>query len=162
MLVTSTLRTAAGSLARRSGLIAIDGASGERICPCDTVLVNEPKVTTSDLLLTWREAARAAQLAERLAMNATEAAEQADGRATVSAEIAQLAEATAESAERAAARARTAASEAARLAQGLEEDGVPATQETLTAAVAIESDARAAYQHAVDEKIAADPDIGAI
>lgn len=73
----------------------------------------------ADLLNAWRDATRAAELAERLATIAAESLARADLRATESAEIARLADQAAESAATAAARARFVAAEAARQADEL-------------------------------------------
>jgi hypothetical protein len=62
----------------------------------------QDEVTTADLLTAWREASRAAELAERLARMALETAERADAQALASEEIAALAREAAESATRAA------------------------------------------------------------
>jgi hypothetical protein len=52
----------------------------------------EEPTTTADLLSFWREATRAAELAERLAGVAAESAERAEMSASASEEIADLAE----------------------------------------------------------------------
>ena len=106
-------------------------------------------MTKAQLLESWRDALRAAELAERLAAAATEASQQAEVRSTVSAEIANLAEQAAASAQRAADRARAAATEAAQLAGSLH-DGVPSAESAVAAARETEADARAAY-HAAEE-----------
>ena len=72
--------------------------------------------TTAELLEAWREATRAAQLAERLASLAAEAADQADRNALASEQIATMAEKASRAAERAAAQARKAADQARDLA----------------------------------------------
>jgi len=54
-------------------------------------VIDEP-VTTADLLEAWREATRAADLAERLAKLAAETSERADLSADASEEVAKLAE----------------------------------------------------------------------
>ena len=73
-------------------------------------------MTTTSLLEQWREATRAADLAERLARLALESAELADEEAMASEEIGTLAEAAAESAAKAATIARDAADRAKTLA----------------------------------------------
>jgi hypothetical protein len=110
----------------------------------------EERVTTADLLEAWRDAIRAAELAERLATAATEAAAaaQADVRALDSTEIAALAERAAEASARAAERARTAATEAAELAGSLRETGIPAAEANVAAMRRIEADAAVAYHDA--------------
>jgi hypothetical protein len=102
-------------------------------------------VTKADLLAAWRDAVRAAEMAERLATAAAQAAEQAGVRAEVSSEIADLAERAAESAQRAAERARTAATEAAEMARSLRDEGVPGADKTVRAARDLEDHARVAY-----------------
>ena len=69
-------------------------------------------MTTSDLLEAWREATRAAELAERLATIALTAAEDAERNAMASEEIAEMAERAAEAAQHAAETARRAAARA--------------------------------------------------
>ena len=68
----------------------------------------EERPTASDLVAAWRDAVRAAELAERLAAAAAESVRQADAHAVAAAEIAHLADATAKAAVRAAARAHAA------------------------------------------------------
>ncbi len=68
--------------------------------------MEEKRPTTADLLEAWREATRAALLAERLAALAAEAANDADDSAVASEDLATLAETTADAAARAALRAR--------------------------------------------------------
>lgn len=116
----------------------------------------EERLTTADLLTAWRDAIRAAELAERLATAATEAAAQADVRALGSAEIAALAERAAEAAARAAERAQAAATEAAELAGSLREAGIPAAEANVADMRRIETDAAAAY-HDAEER--ARPDV---
>src|SRR4051812_44966492 len=70
-------------------------------------------MTVADLRNAWRDAIRAAELAERLADTAAAALRQAEQSARVSADIAQLAEDAGEIAFRVAERARGAATEAA-------------------------------------------------
>jgi hypothetical protein len=108
----------------------------------------EERVTTADLLTAWRDAIRAAELAERLAAAAAEAAAQADVRAAGSAEIAALADRAAQAATRAAERARIAATEAAELAASLRETGIPAAEANVAGMRRIETEAAAAYHDA--------------
>lgn len=82
-----------------------------------------------ELLNAWRDATRAAELAQRLATSAADALARADVQATESAEIARLAEQAADAAGRAADRARTVATEAARHAQELRERDVLASHD---------------------------------
>jgi hypothetical protein len=118
----------------------------------------EEPVTTADLLTAWRDAIRAAELAERLAAAAAEAAAQADVRALASDEIAALAERAAEAATHAAERARTAATEAAELARSLRETGIAAAEESVADMRRIETDAAAAY-HDAEERSAPQADV---
>jgi hypothetical protein len=74
--------------------------------------VEEPIVTTADLLAAWREATRAAELAERLAKMADEAAQEADESAIASEALAALAEQAADAAATAARTARATAERA--------------------------------------------------
>jgi len=105
-------------------------------------------MTTADLLEAWREATRAAELAERLAGVATESADRAETHALASEEIADLAEQAAAAATRAAERARNVATRARELASDISNDQVPATGNTLKEARAVESDARDQYHEA--------------
>jgi hypothetical protein len=112
------------------------------------------QVSKEQLLAAWREAVRAAEMAERVATAAAEAASQADVRAEVSSELADLAERAAESAARAAQRARAVATEAAAAAQGFKEMG-GASAQTLNDARAAEKKARDAYHdHHNGEEVA--------
>jgi hypothetical protein len=104
--------------------------------------------STADLLEAWREATRASELAERLAVLASEAAEQADKNSAVAQEIALLAEQAATAAERAAARSRLAAEQAAEIAAKSREQRVREADETVTAAAALEGEARELYHKA--------------
>lgn len=79
--------------------------------------MREEPASTADLLRAWRDAIRAAELAERLAAEAAETAKHADLQADASAEIATLAERAAAAASRAAERATAAAAETAALAK---------------------------------------------
>lgn len=113
-------------------------------------MFDEP-ATTADLLTAWRDAIRAAELAERLAIAATDAAAQADVRASGSAEIATLADRAAEASTRAAERARTAATEATELAASLRGTGIPAAEANVTDMRRIETAAAAAYHDAEEQ-----------
>jgi hypothetical protein len=79
--------------------------------------MDDEVVTTAQLLTEWRDATRAAELAERLAQMAAQTVERADEDALAGEEIARMAEKTAKAAERAAASARTAANRAAAFAR---------------------------------------------
>lgn len=105
-------------------------------------------MTTADLLNAWRDAVRAAELAERLSTAAATAVEDAEGRAIASAELAHLAEQAAAAAARAAARAAATATEAAALANALREGALPEARRTVDSANATEVDARAALREA--------------
>jgi hypothetical protein len=78
-------------------------------------MLEEP-MSTGELLEQWREATRAAQLAERLAELAKASVEQSDRDALVAREIAKMAERAAKHAERAARAAREAADRASAFA----------------------------------------------
>ncbi len=82
----------------------------------DAGRVEDEILTTHELLEQWREATRAAELAERLAKMAAESAARADQAAVGAEEIARMAERAAKAAERAALSARKAADRAARFA----------------------------------------------
>lgn len=114
--------------------------------------MQEGLVTKAELLETWRDAVRAAELAERLAANAAEAAQHADLRSEVSAELADLAEQAAETAQRAAQRARAVAAEAAQLATTMHEESVPKADDTYAAARELEATARSAYHSDAGER----------
>jgi hypothetical protein len=79
--------------------------------------VEDVEVTTADLLEAWREATRAAELAERLAALAAQTMANADTRAIRAEELAVMAERAAEAAEQAARTARAAAAEASEYAK---------------------------------------------
>lgn len=100
--------------------------------------------TPAELREAWRDATRAAELAERLTAVALEAVRQADIRALETAEVAELIGQTAEAAARAAQRATAAAAEAAVLAETLRAEG-DATIRAGGAARRVEADASAAY-----------------
>ena len=90
--------------------------------------MDEAVVSTADLLDAWREATRAAELAERLARYAEATAEDADESAAATEEIAQLAERAAGAATNAAQSARNAANRTAVLAKE-RRDGVSPAQD---------------------------------
>jgi hypothetical protein len=112
--------------------------------------MDDERVTTAELLTAWRDATRAAELAERLATAATEAAAQADVRALASVELADLAEHAAEAASRAAEKARTAATEAGALARSLRETGIPAAESSVADSRRVETEAATAYHDAAE------------
>ena len=74
--------------------------------------MNDEPMTTGELLEQWREATRAAELAERLARLAQTSVERADRDAVAAQEIARMAERAAKHAERTARIARDAADRA--------------------------------------------------
>jgi hypothetical protein len=110
--------------------------------------VEEERVTTADLLAQWREATRAAELAERLAVMATQAADQADANALGSDQIASLAEKAAVAAERAATTARKAATRATALASENRHERLRDADTAVTAARGSETGARERYDEA--------------
>jgi hypothetical protein len=93
--------------------------SFHRIPPPTLLKVDLDRVTAPELLDAWRDAARAAELAERLASTALRAADRADRDAATAEELAVLAEEVATAAEHAARAAREAASHAATDAKDL-------------------------------------------
>ncbi len=80
-----------------------------RNAPSRNPRVDIDHVSTEELLQAWRDASRAAELAERLAAAAVRSAERADRDTATAMAVAALAESAAESAERAACEARAAA-----------------------------------------------------
>ena len=87
-------------------------------------------VTTGDLLNAWRDAARAAELAERLTTMAVEASEQAEDDATAAAEVASLTESAAQAAASAAESARVAALRASAFAAQAREHHLRSQEES--------------------------------
>ena len=114
----------------------------------DDQRVDRPAVKTAELLTAWREAVRAAELAERLAATAVQAADDADQRAEASAELADLAEQAATASMRAAAQANAAAELAASLAKALREGTLGEARRTVESADEAETDARTAFHDA--------------
>jgi len=106
----------------------------------------EDTVTRADLLVAWRDASRAAELAERLASLASEAADQADASLAKTEGDRTFAEATAEAAQRAAQRARAAANQAADLARERRERHLRDADDRHTASLAAETEARQEYE----------------
>jgi methyl-accepting chemotaxis protein len=119
----------------------------------ETFRVDEVVVSTADLLDAWREATRAAELAERLARFAEATAEDADESAAASEEIAQLAERAADAATNAAQSARNAANRTASIAKG-RRDGVSPAQDTERGTRHVETTAKGEYHRA--EEVARD------
>jgi len=111
----------------------------------------EGDLTTADLLEAWRDATRAAELAERLATVALKAAERADASALASEDIATLAESAAEAATQAADTARRAATKAREIASGLTDFDLADADEAVV--TARETEARAANRyHAAEQE----------
>ncbi len=112
------------------------------------VNVDDERLSTSELLMQWRDATRAAELAERLAEIASQAADQADRGALASDQIARMAEKAAVAAERAARSARKAAGQAAELAVENREQRLRGADDELVTARASETEARGRFQDA--------------
>lgn len=110
--------------------------------------MDDPIPTAAELLEQWREATRAAELAERLAELAMLSASQADRSAVVSEQIARMAEKAAVAAERAATSARKAATQAQQLADDNRDRRLPDAQSAVDAARLWEGQARDRYQDA--------------
>jgi hypothetical protein len=108
-------------------------------------LMEEEVVNTADLLTAWRDATRAAELADRLAQMASEAADTADRSAMASEEIAKMAERAAKAADRAAMSARDAAKRAAALAKESRERRLVDADALVATARTEEAAARDAY-----------------
>jgi hypothetical protein len=113
-------------------------------------------MTVPEFLEIWRDAIRAAELADRLSAMATDAAASADLEAETAADLAQLAEAAAEAATRAAARARTVATEAAQRAGDMRSGRLADAQTKATEMRQLETDAASAYHDAERKARAAD------
>ena len=107
--------------------------------------MDEEVINTADLLTAWRDATRAAELADRLAQMAADAAETADRSAMASEEIARMAERAAKAADRAAVSARDAAQRAAALARESREHRLVDADTLVATARAEEAAAREAY-----------------
>jgi hypothetical protein len=120
--------------------------------------MSEDPITTAELLTAWRDATRAAELADRLAQIALEAADRADSIALGSEEIADLAEQAAASATRAAERARAAAVQAREAAREGRQDRLPAAEATVTETHSLEQAARDLFQTAEAETKRLDAD----
>jgi hypothetical protein len=112
--------------------------------------VDDVVVSTADLLDAWREAVRAAELAERLARFAEATAQDADESAAASEEIAQLAERAADAATNAAQSARNSANRTASLAKE-RRDGVSHAQDTERGTRQAETAAKSEYHRAAEE-----------
>jgi hypothetical protein len=112
--------------------------------------VDDIVITTADLLDAWREAVRAAELAERLARLAEAAADDADESAKAADEIAQLAERAAVAATSAAETARNAAHRTAAVAK-LRREGVTGAHDTERETREAEGQAKDAYHRATED-----------
>lgn len=110
-------------------------------------VIDEP-MSTSELLEQWREATRAAELAERLARLAQTSVERSDRDAVAAQEIARVAGRAARHAERAALIAREAANRAAAFASENRSGYLAEADDTLTATRAEEVGARERYHEA--------------
>jgi methyl-accepting chemotaxis protein len=113
--------------------------------------VEDDVLTRADLLEQWRDAARAAQLAERLAKGAAESVERADEAAAGAEEIARIAEGVAKAAEEASQAARAAADRAAALAREAREVILPDADRSLVDTKSEEASARVRYHDAKRE-----------
>ena len=102
-------------------------------------------ITTNELLNAWREATRAAELAERLARIALEAADHADRHAVASEDIAALAESAAAAADKAAETARVAATRARSFATESHEGRLADADDAVVQARQVEAEARDRY-----------------
>ena len=112
-------------------------------------MAEKPK-TTAELLEAWRDATRAAELADSLAVSASDASLVAGNTADAAEQIAKLAERAAKAAERAAMTARDAAKQAVELARS-SRDKNALRADGATAARAAEDVARDAYHaHVAD------------
>ena len=105
----------------------------------------EPR-TTAELFEAWRDATRAAELADRLAALAAQAAEEADVNAVASEELALMAQATSEAAARAADRARDVSQRARARAQLNRDQHLPDAGKAVAQARAMETAARDRFQ----------------
>lgn len=112
--------------------------------------MEEKRKTTAELLDAWRDATRAAELADSLAVSASDASLLADNTADAAEQIAKLAERAAKAAERAAMTARDAAKQAVELARSSREKNVSGADRASTAHAA-EDVARDAYHAHVAE-----------
>jgi hypothetical protein len=110
--------------------------------------MEEDVLTTQDLLEQWREATRAAELAERLAKLAAESAARADEAAVGAEEIARMAERAARAADRAAESARKAAERAAKFARESRARTLADADQSVTDTRAEEAAARERYHEA--------------
>ena len=110
-------------------------------------MLDEP-LTTEELLEQWREATRAAELAERLAKVAAESAARADEVALAADEIARFAERAAKASDRAARSARQAAERATTFARTSRSGSLADADQTVTDTRAEEQAAVGRYHEA--------------
>jgi hypothetical protein len=113
----------------------------------DAAVIDEP-LSTSELLEQWRDATRAAELAERLAQLARVSAERSDKDSVAAQEIAKIAERAAKHAERTARIAREAADRAMAYAQENRSANLAGAEAAATETRANESAARVRYHDA--------------
>lgn len=113
--------------------------------------MEDDRPTTASLLEAWREATRAAELADRLAALAVEVADQADSNALASEEIATMAEQASEAAERAAQKARYVATKARELAGSSRQGRLTSASEAATGTRADEVAAQERYHQRENE-----------
>ena len=105
-------------------------------------------MSTEELLQSWRDATKAAELAKRLAEVALRNAERAEADSNTAEEVATLAEDAAASAQRAAEAARAAAAKARNLATQMRNVGVADADQSVADTEAAEGAARSAYHEA--------------
>lgn len=105
-------------------------------------------MTTADLLRAWRDATQAADLAERLARIAHQAADEADANALADEDLATMAEKAAAAAEGAAEAARATAKRARALATKQRDNEAHHADLRLTETRAVETEARDRYHDA--------------
>jgi hypothetical protein len=110
--------------------------------------VFEEPMTTGELLEQWREATRAAELAERLAKLAQQSVERSDRDAVAAQEIAKIAERAAKHAERTARIAREASNRALEFASENREGYLAEADATVVSARDEETAARQRYHDA--------------
>jgi hypothetical protein len=110
--------------------------------------VEDEVLSTQDLLEHWREASRAAELAERLAKLASDSAARSDATAAGAEEIARMAERAAKAADRAATSARKAANRAAAFARENRSGVLAEADQTVVDTKAEEAAARDRYHEA--------------
>jgi hypothetical protein len=110
-------------------------------------MLEEP-LTTEKLLEQWREATRAAELAERLAKLADETAARADASSVAADEIARYAERAAKAADRAARSARQAADRARTFSESNRAGNLADANQTVVEARVEEQAAGARYHEA--------------